>query len=140
MTDISFTLTDIDFLQERLDFSEINAVDFENLIFHLLDEMGFSNLTWRKGGEGNSATDGGRDLEATFWTVLPALSKEEKYWFEVKHRANQLEKSQVQSAVLNASGNNSKDNIVIVTNKTVSNPTLPWIGLESFRVHIRGQM
>lgn len=127
MTDISFTLTDIDFLQEKLDFSEISPVDFENLAFHLLDEMGFSNLNWRKGGEGNSATDGGRDLEATFWTVLPAVSKEERYWFEVKYRSNQLEKSQVQSTVLNAAGNNSKDNVVIITNKTISNPTLDWI-------------
>ncbi len=127
MTDISVTLTDIDFLQEQLDFSEISPVDLENLVFHLLDEMGFSNLSWRKGGEGNSATDGGRDLEATFWTVLPAASKEEKYWFEVKYRKKQLEKSQVQGTVLNAAGNNSKDNVVIVTNKTISNPTLDWI-------------
>lgn len=127
MTDISTALTDIDFLQERLDFSEINPVDFENLAFHLLDEMGFSNLIWRKGGEGNSATDGGRDLEGTYWTVLPAVSKEEKYWFEVKYRTNQLEKTQVQSTVLNAAGNNSKDNVVIITNKTISNPTLDWI-------------
>ncbi len=127
MTDISFTLTDTDFLQEELDFSEINPIDFENLVFHLLDEMGFSNLTWRKGGEGNSATDGGRDLEATYWTVSPAVSREEKYWFEVKYRSNQLEKSQVQKTILNASGNKSKDNIVIITNKTISNPTLDWI-------------
>ena len=127
MTETSVTLTDIDFLQERLDFSEISPVDFENLIFHLLDEMGFSNLTWRKGGEGNSATDGGRDLEATFWTVLPSVSKEEKYWFEVKYREKQLEKSQVQSTILNAAGNNNKDNVLIITNATISNPTLDWI-------------
>lgn len=127
MTNASTTLTDIDFLQGDLDFSKINPVDFENLIFHLLDEMGFSNLIWRKGGEGNSATDGGRDLEGTFWTVLPTVSTEEKYWFEVKYRKNQLEKTQVQSAVINAAGNNSKDFIVIITNKTVSNPTLDWI-------------
>lgn len=127
MEDISITLTDIDFLQEQLDFSEITPVDFENLIFHLLDEMGFSNLIWRKGGEGNSATDGGRDLEATFWTVLPAASKEERYWFEVKHRKNQLEKSQIQSTILNSAGNNLKDNVVIITNRTISNPTLDWI-------------
>ncbi|HHQ4630592.1 restriction endonuclease [Aeromonas hydrophila] len=127
MTDTSTKLTDIDFFQEKLDFSEITPTDFENLVFHLLDEMGFSNLIWRKGGEGNSATDGGRDLEGTFWTVLPAISKEEKYWFEVKYRTNQLEKIQVQSTVMNASGNNSKDNLIIITNKTISNPTLDWI-------------
>ena len=110
-----------------MDFTDITAVEFENLVFHLLDEMGFSNLQWRKGGEGNSATDGGRDLEATFWSVQPSGSKEQRYWFEVKYRSGQLEKSQVQNTILNAAGNNSKDNVIIVTNKTISNPTLDWV-------------
>lgn len=127
MDKLAYNLTDTDFIQECLDFSEIDPVEFENLVFHLIDEMGFSNIQWRKGGEGNSATDGGRDLEATFWSVQPAASKEEKYWFEVKYRTGQLEKSQVQNTVLNAAGNNSKDNLVIITNKTISNPTLDWI-------------
>ena len=117
-TTSSTNLIDTDFHQENLDFSQITPEDFENLVFHLLDEMGFSNLNWRKGGEGNSATDGGRDLEATYWSVRPAESLEEKYWFEVKHRSKQLEKIQVQKTVLNASGNNRKDNVVIITNKT----------------------
>ena len=127
MTDISVTLSDIDFLQERLDFSEISPTDFEKLVFHLIDEMGFSNIQWRKGGAGNSATDGGRDLEATFWTVKPSGSKEEKYWFEVKHRKNQLEKMQVQNTVINAAGDKAKDNVLIITNSTISNPTLDWV-------------
>ncbi|HCG5918245.1 restriction endonuclease [Vibrio parahaemolyticus] len=126
-TTSSTNLIDTDFHQENLDFSQITPEDFENLVFHLLDEMGFSNLNWRKGGEGNSATDGGRDLEATYWSVRPAESLEEKYWFEVKHRSKQLEKIQVQKTVLNASGNNRKDNVVIITNKTISNPTKDWL-------------
>jgi hypothetical protein len=127
MPEVVFNLTDVDFLQEGLNFSDIDPVQFENLVFHLIDEMGFSNLHWRKGGEGNSATDGGRDLEATFWSVQPSGAKEQKYWFEVKYRTGQLEKLQVQSTILNAAGNHSKDNIVIVTNKTISNPTLDWV-------------
>ncbi|MFM4954344.1 restriction endonuclease [Aeromonas veronii] len=127
MADLPVTLTNIDFIQDRLDFSKISPTDFENLIFHLLDEMGFSNIVWRKGGEGNSATDGGRDLEATFWTVLPTVSKEQSYWFEIKHRGHHLEKIQVQKTILNSAGDSSVDNIVIVTNKTISNPTLDWV-------------
>lgn len=122
-----FNLTDVDFLQEELDFSSIDPVEFEKLVFLLIDEMGFSNIQWRKGGEGNSATDGGRDLEATFWSIQPAVSKEEKYWFEVKYRSGQLEKSKVQNTILNASGNNSKDKLVIITNSTISNPTRDWV-------------
>jgi hypothetical protein len=131
MSEVTYNLTDLDFLQGGLDFSGIIPVEFENLVFHLLDEMGFSNIKWRKGGEGNSATDGGRDLEATFWSVGPGIAKEEKYWFEVKYRSNQLEKSQIQNTILNASGDNAKDHLVIITNKTISNPTLDWI--EQFR-------
>lgn len=127
MDTIPTTLTDADFLQESLDFSSINPEDFENLIFHLLDEMGFSNIQWRKGGRGNSATDGGRDLEATFWNVQPAGARELAYWVEVKHRSGGLEKSQVQATVLNAASVSSRDNLVIVTNSTVSNPTLDWV-------------
>ena len=120
-------LTDIDFIQESLNFSEISPVHFENLVFHLIDEMGYSNIIWRKGGEGNSATDGGRDLEATNWIVEPAKSRELKYWFEVKYRSKQLEKIQVQQTVINSTGNKDVDQVVIVTNKTVSNPTLDWV-------------
>jgi hypothetical protein len=127
MATIEFTLTDLDFQVEPLNFLDLSPAEFENLVFHLLDEMGFSKLVWRKGGEGNSATDGGRDLEATSWRVEPVGSVELAYWFEVKHRRGQLQKSQVQKAVLDASSEPSLDNLVIITNSTISNPCLGWI-------------
>ena len=120
-------LTDTDFLQHSLDFSDITPEDFENLVFHLLDEMGFSNIQWRKGGPGNSATDGGRDLEAKAWSIQPGASRELNYWVEVKYRSNNLEKSQVQSTVLNSAADAKRDNILIITNSAISNPTLDWI-------------
>lgn len=127
MTDVRFTLTDLDFQLESLNFSDLSPPEFENLIFHLIDEMGFSNLVWRKGGEGNSATDGGRDLEATYWRVEPVSSVELTYWYEVKYRSGQLAKAQVQKAVLDASADPGLDYVVIVTNSTVSNSCLDWI-------------
>ena len=127
MSEPQFTLSDLDFQLESLSFADISPAEFENLIFHLVDEMGFSNLVWRKGGEGNSATDGGRDLEATFWRIEPVTSHEMKFWYEVKYRTNQLERSQVQKAILDASASQNIDCLVIVTNSTVSNPCLDWI-------------
>lgn len=118
---------DLDFQIEALDTSAIGAVEFEKLTFHLLDEMGFQELAWRKGGEGNSATDGGRDLEAQYWAVGPTTANTERYWFEVKFRTGQLEKSQVQNAALNAVSRADCDHLVVVTNTTVSNPCLDWI-------------
>jgi|GEM_PF-6326015 len=126
-SEFTHTLTDSDFLQTELDLSNLDPEEFEKLVMHLIDEMGFSNTIWRKGGPGNSATDGGRDLEAAFWEIGPARSNEKKYWFEVKFRSGQLEKSQVQNTVLNASGNVSKDHLVIVTNSTISNPCVDWL-------------
>jgi hypothetical protein len=122
---ISTTLTDADFLQEPLDLKELDPVDFERLIFYLLDEMGFTNISWRKGGEGNTATDGGRDLEANYWRIDSSGSREENYWFEVKHRSQQLKKDVVQATVINSCG--QVDHLVIVTNTTVSNPCIDWI-------------
>lgn len=114
-------------LTDRIDFSELQPADFESFIFHLLDEMGFTNLLWRKGGDGNSATDSGRDLEATYWRVEPASSVEQKYWFEVKYRSGSVPRAQVQKAILDASGRSDVDHVVLVSNSTVTNPTLNWI-------------
>ena len=127
MSEPQFTLSDLDFQLESLNFSDLSPSAFENLVFHLVAEMGFSNLVWRKGGEGNSATDGGRDLEATYWRVEPVGSHEMLYWYEVKYRTGQLERSKVQKAVLDASASSSIDCLVIVTNSTISNPCLDWI-------------
>jgi len=127
MTYIPSNLTDSDFLQGGLDFSDITPEDFENLVFQLLEEMGFSNIQWRKGGPGNSATDGGRDLEATFWSIQPAGSHELTYWIEVKYRTNSLERVQVQATINNAAADVTLDNLIIVTNSTITNPTLDWI-------------
>lgn len=118
-------LTPSDFIPGNLDFSSLGAEEFEKLVFHLLDEMGFSNLVWRKGGPGNSSTDGGRDLEGSFWQKTPHGTREENYWFEVKFRSNRLEKNQIQSTVINSAI--STDNLVIITNSTISNPTVDWI-------------
>src|SRR5215217_7455794 len=128
---MSLTLNDLDFHQETLEFSALDPVDFEKLVFHLLDEMGFGDLIWRKGGEGNSATDGGRDLEAKYWRIDPIGSTEERYWFEIKYRSHKLETRQVQQVVLNAAADGKKDRLIIVTNSTVSNQCLDWI--QSFR-------
>lgn len=83
-------LTNLDFQQGEIDVGALSPTDFEKLVFHLLDEMGFTDLIWRKGGEGNSSTDGGRDLEARYWRIEPIGSLTENYRIEVKHRKKPL--------------------------------------------------
>ena len=102
--------------------------DFEKLAFYLLDDMGFKNLEWRKGGEGVSATDGGRDLSGKYAKVEPDDSIViENWWVEVKHRSNTLKKSTVQSIVLNSAARKDVDVFAIFTNNVISNSTLDWI-------------
>lgn len=109
-------------------WNRISPADFENLIFFLLDDMGFKNLEWRKGGEGISSTDGGRDLEATFTKIEPGDRVElEKWWIEVKYRSKNLSPRIVKESVLNSVGRDGVDVFTIVTSGTISNNTLDWI-------------
>jgi len=101
---------------------------FEKLAFFLLDDMGFKNLEWRKGGEGVSATDGGRDLAGKYAKVEPDDSiVVENWWIEVKHRSGVLKKSTVQNIILNATARRDVDVFAIFTNNVVSNPTIDWV-------------
>ncbi|MCG2784189.1 MAG: restriction endonuclease [Anaerolineae bacterium] len=102
--------------------------EFEKLAFYLLDDMGFKNLEWRKGGEGVSATDGGRDLSGKYAKVEPDDSIVlENWWVEVKHRSNTLKKSTVQSIILNSAARKDVDVFAVFTNNVISNSTLDWI-------------
>lgn len=102
--------------------------EFEKLAFYLLDDMGFKSLEWRKGGEGVSATDGGRDLSGKYAKVEPDDSIIiENWWVEVKHRSNTLKKTTVQSIIINSTARKDVDVIAIFTNNVISNSTLDWI-------------
>lgn len=120
-------LADTDFLESPISLAPLDSTEFERMVFYLLDEMGFTDILWRKGGDGNTSTDGGRDIEATYWRFDPVKTVAEKFWFEVKFRANQLSKNTVQSIITNANGNTDLDRLVIVTNSTVSNQCVDWV-------------
>jgi hypothetical protein len=87
----------------------------EELLFELLGAMGGVDVTWRTGGTGDGAADGGRDIEVSFLHPTPDGDVErEKWWVEVKGRSKSVESSAVKSAVLNAAGNEDVDVLVSV--------------------------
>lgn len=90
--------------------------------------MGAKDLEWRVGGIGQGGSDGGRDLECYFYGEDPEgeLTRQ-KWWVEVKGRANTVEPASVKDAVLNASGGADVDVLVIATNARFSNPTRDWV-------------
>src|SRR5689334_11762714 len=70
-------------LPAEIPFSELKRKDLEECVYWLLDAMGAKDLEWRTGGTGDGAADGGRDLEARFFT--PGDDGElisQKWWIE----------------------------------------------------------
>jgi hypothetical protein len=100
----------------------------EELLFELLGAMGGVDLTWRTGGTGDGAADGGRDIEVSFMHPTPDGDVDrEKWWVEVKGRSKSVEPNAVKSAVLNAAGNDDVDVLVVASNSDYTNPTRDWV-------------
>ena len=115
-------------LPASIPFSDLKGKDLEECVYWLLDAMGAKNLEWRVGGSGGGAADGGRDLEAEFFTPREGGElASQKWWIECKGRAGTVEPDEVKSAVNNSLAFEGLDYIVICTNTQFSNPTRDWI-------------
>ncbi len=115
-------------LPAEIPFAELKRKDLEECVYWLLDAMGAKDLEWRTGGTGDGAADGGRDLEARFFT--PGHDGElisQKWWIECKGREGTVEPSEVKAAVNNSLAFEELDYVVIATNTQFSNPTRDWI-------------
>jgi hypothetical protein len=120
---------DVDWvLPASIPFAELKARDLEECIYWLFDALGAKDLEWRTGGTGGGAADGGRDLEAHFYT--PTIDDElepQTWWIECKGRSGTVEKSEVQEALNNSLAKEGLDYVVIATNTQFSNPTRDWV-------------
>ncbi len=115
-------------LPAEIPFAKLKRKDLEECIYWLLDAMGAKDLEWRTGGTGDGAADGGRDLEARFFT--PGDEGEltsQKWWVECKGRDGTVESSEVKAAVNNALAFEGLNYVVIATNTQFSNPTRDWV-------------
>ena len=109
-------------------WDDITPEKFEELTYFLLDDLGFKNIEWRKGGIGISSTDGGRDLQAKYTNFGPGdMLSIENWWIEVKSRRKTLSPDTIQKIITNAVGYSGLDVLLIVTNNTVSNKTIDWV-------------
>lgn len=115
-------------LPASIPFSELKARDLEECVYWLFDALGAKDLEWRTGGSGSGAADGGRDLEAHFYTPSVDDELEPKvWWVECKGRSGTVEKSEIQEACNNAIARDDLDYLVIATNTQFSNPTRDWV-------------
>src|ERR1700731_1558686 len=115
-------------LPASIPFADLKGKDLEECIYWLFDAMGAKDLEWRTGGRGSGAADGGRDLEAHFYT--PGADTEiesQSWWIECKGRTGTVEADEVRSAVINAQAKAGLDYLVVATNSQFSNPTRDWV-------------
>lgn len=115
-------------LPTSIPFDTLKAKELEECVYWLMDALGAKDLEWRVGGRGGGATDGGRDLEAYFYT--PGADGEierQTWWIDCKGRKETVEPDAVKSVVTNAEAYAAVDYIVIVTNTHFSNPTRDWV-------------
>lgn len=115
-------------LPASIPFAELKGKDLEECLYWLFDAMGAKDLEWRTGGSGGGASDGGRDLEAHFYTPTADQELEPQvWWVECKGRSGTVEPGEVKEAVINAQAKDDLDYVVIATNTQFSNPTRDWI-------------
>lgn len=115
-------------LPSSIPLDDLKSKDLEECVYWLLDAMGGQNLEWRKGGSGDGASDGGRDLEATFYAASPEGEMAgQQWWIECKGRKGTVEPDAVKSAAVNALAKQGLARLIIATNTQFSNPTRDWI-------------
>ncbi len=65
----------------EIPFADLKARDLEECVCWLLDALGAKDLEWRLGGARGGAADGGRDLEAVFYTPAPGDDMDRQSWW-----------------------------------------------------------
>ncbi len=98
---------------EAFSLNHLDDVSFEEFCYDLLSEMGFSNLSWRKGtGLSSSPSDNGRDIDCEYIvTEIDGEIKVEKWFVECKHYVKGVPAGKLESALAWASA--SDVNVVL---------------------------
>lgn len=101
---------------------------FEELCFDLLADLGFLEISWRKGTGGpGSPSDGGRDIEATLQRAVPDGSTLRERWFiECKHHAAGVPSTALEP-LLTAAVANRPDHVLFVCSGFLSNPAKDFL-------------
>lgn len=117
-------MTDI----RSLEWDEIDYVKFEELICHLLGEIGFTNVDWRKGTpEPSTSPDSGRDIEAQLRKQDPDGDEYFEDWFvQAKHYKSAVSVSKFKDAIDWAEAE-LPDVLLVVVSGSLSNSARKWL-------------
>jgi len=101
----------------------LTSTEFENFCFDLLGELGFVNISWRKGtGLSSSPSDSGRDIECKSEVTDIDGNKYFETWFvECKHYTEGVPPTKIQGILAWAAAE-IPDKVLIITSNFLSNP------------------
>lgn len=101
----------------------LTPTEFENFYFELLGELGFVNISWRKGtGLASSPSDSGRDIECKLEVTDIDGNKSFETWFvECKHYTEGVPPTKIQGILAWATAE-SPDKVLIIASNFLSNP------------------
>lgn len=102
----------------------LTSTEFENFCSDLLGELGFVNISWRKGtGLASSPSDSGRDIECKLEITDVDGNKYFETWFvECKHYVEGVPPTKIQGVLAWATAENP-DKVLIIASNFLSNPT-----------------
>ena len=103
----------------------LSETEFEEFCFDLLHELGFVNISWRKGtGHDSSPADQGRDLECEriVRDEVDGSSETEKWFVECKHYKKGVPPDKLSGPLAWASAE-TPDRLLIIASNFLSNPT-----------------
>jgi Restriction endonuclease len=120
---------------EDIDFSKLNAKQFEELCFDLLFELGFKNLVWRQGG-----ADNGRDIQGRLPVPNPLVDPFDEHWFfECKHYEAGVPPVELNSKIAWADAEKPK-HFVFFVSSYITTPARTWLDAirrdKFYRIHL----
>jgi len=106
----------------------LTSTEFENFCFDLLGELGFVNISWRKGtGLESSPSDSGRDIECKREITDVDGNRYFETWFiECKHYIEGVPPTKIQGVLSWAMAENP-DKVLIIVSNFLSNPTKDYL-------------
>ena len=128
--------------KEEFSFDHLNSTVFEQFCYDLLVEMGFSNVTWRKGtGLKTSPADQGRDIECELLRKDVAGEYFEKWFVDAKHYKTGVPPEKLSSSISWAEAERP-DVLLFIVSNFLSNPAKDFIekykqnNKPSFRIRV----
>lgn len=112
----------------KYNYEDLSPTDFEELVFDLLETIGFVNVDWRKGTPKDaSPSDRGRDIEAQLLvTDIDGHQRFERWFVDAKHYEKGVPPEAIQGLVTWSQAERP-DVALVAASGYLSNPAKDWI-------------